>query len=58
LEPVVCAAAKATRQRSIELRENVERQFQFSHAGEAYRVFCADCKAKLANSRSKYFFAS
>ena len=29
-----------------------------SQAGEAHRVFRADCKAKRANWRSKYFFSS
>src|ERR1700719_1167908 len=35
---------------------DLERQFQFSQAGEAYRVFRADCKAKRANSRSNTSF--
>ena len=55
LEPVVWAAggyAPAVDR----VPRKVERQFQFSQAGEVYRVFRADCKAKRANSRSNTSF--
>src|ERR1700674_2860143 len=55
LEPLVWAAASHA-PAVDRVPRKVERQFQFSQAGEAHRVFRADCKAKRANSRSNTSF--